>query len=586
MIAAKHYKDLEITDVGLPPSEDRIVGNDQPMLNEISAVLYQLKTDGFYDKIYKKWFTEKSYYISRYIYLTFIFLVLIGITLTTFVYLLKAKVRKAQRLVSNKSESLTLALNASDIGVWGYDIKKKQFYNIERSFFVRSGVDLNEGINYIHPDDRPQFLANMKALCDGSCFVHPRFYRMRKSPEHSWQYIEIRSETVMDKSGDIEKIVGTNKDITEKHTLEEAIKKNVKRIDMAIHASNMTLWEVNSKTLTVKCYNSHNKELEGRDTPLSLLFEYAHPDELQKAMPFIEMVKQGKDAIIETEILMKFPYDDKWHNCKITGKAFDKDEDSETVLSYVGFSIDVTPFIEIQHNLEIEKEKAQAADRLKSDFLANMSHEIRTPLNAIVGFAGVMKDLTDENDKDECYKTIDTNCRVLLNLINDILDLSKIEAGEMEISNRTMDISEIFNDAFITLRNLNQNKNVEFINEIPYKSCIIYADPNRTLQIITNFVTNAFKYTQSGYVKMGYAAENHGIKIIVEDTGIGIPAEKQEVVFARFEKLGSLIQGTGLGLAICKAIIERCNGKIGVKSTVGKGSTFWAWFPTDVEIIQ
>lgn len=237
-----------------------------------------------------------------------------------------------------------------------------------------------------------------------------------------------------------------------------------------------------------------------------------------------------------------------------------------------------------QEELIKAKEEAEASDRLKSAFLANMSHEIRTPLNAIVGFSELMKDTDDDEEKEQYWQIIHTNSEMLLRLINDILDLSKIESGMIDLKSVQFDLSSLFNEIYSTQKHRHNDSKVDFIYNNPYKECIVDLDKNRITQIISNFVTNAFKFTPEGYIKIGYEYVDGGVKLYCEDSGIGIPPEKLDKVFARFHKLDNFAQGTGLGMAICKAIVDVYHGKIGVESNVGKGSKFYAWIPCEAKI--
>jgi signal transduction histidine kinase len=238
----------------------------------------------------------------------------------------------------------------------------------------------------------------------------------------------------------------------------------------------------------------------------------------------------------------------------------------------------------INTELQAAKEKAEQSDKLKSAFLANMSHEIRTPLNAIVGFSELLSGTKNTSEKTEYNHIIHNNNKLLLRLIGDILDLSKIESGIIELNYEEYDFSTIFDEVYCYFNQKMANSNVELILDNPYKKCIVNLDKNRTTQVLTNFLTNAIKYTPSGSIKMGYQYENNGIKIYVKDSGIGIAKEKQDRVFARFEKLDNFAQGTGLGLSICKAITDIQKGKIGFMSEKDKGSTFWVWLPTKAQI--
>jgi two-component system sensor histidine kinase len=227
--------------------------------------------------------------------------------------------------------------------------------------------------------------------------------------------------------------------------------------------------------------------------------------------------------------------------------------------------------------LEVALEKAKESDQMKSAFLANMSHEIRTPLNAIVGFSNLMNtdiELSKE-ERENFTELINTNSDLLLNLINDILDLSRIESGRMSFSFQQYSLNELISTIYQTFQVL-MPENVELRMQIPEKSISIPTDKFRLTQVITNFLSNAIKFTQKGYILIGYEYREEGrhVHIFVEDTGIGIPKEKQDAVFNRFTKLDEFAKGTGLGLSICKVIAERFDGYIAVESEIGKGSRF------------
>lgn len=229
--------------------------------------------------------------------------------------------------------------------------------------------------------------------------------------------------------------------------------------------------------------------------------------------------------------------------------------------------------------LEKARKQAEQSDKLKSAFLANMSHEIRTPLNAIVGFSDLLMITDNPAEKEEYSKIINTNNELLLKLINDILDLSKIEAGSVELKYEEFDLAVYFDELATSMQWRIKNPQVRLISVNPYTVCMVKLDKKRFAQILTNYVTNAIKYTPEGTIEMGYEKVEEGIRIYVRDTGIGIPEDKKDKVFYRFEKLDEFAQGTGLGLSICKAIVEACEGSIGFESEYGKGSFFWAVLP-------
>lgn len=248
----------------------------------------------------------------------------------------------------------------------------------------------------------------------------------------------------------------------------------------------------------------------------------------------------------------------------------------------LGVSWDITEMKNTEAELIKAKEKAEESDRFKSMFLANMSHEIRTPLHAIVGFSELLTDDTlDEGDKREYISIIKTNTNLLLQLISDILDLSRIEAQDLEYTYRDVDINMLCNRVAMT--SCMQNKcvvPVMFDTALP--AYVVYCDENRVQQVITNFVNNAVKFTHEGSITISYRLlDSAEIEISVTDTGEGIPADKVEAIFGRFIKLNSFVQGTGLGLAICKNLVEQMGGRIGVESSEGRGSRFWFTLPYD-----
>lgn len=247
---------------------------------------------------------------------------------------------------------------------------------------------------------------------------------------------------------------------------------------------------------------------------------------------------------------------------------------------------DVTERENMIHALEEARNRAEQSDKLKSAFLANMSHEIRTPLNAIVGFSDLLVVTDDAEDREEYSRIINTNNELLLKLINDILDLSKIESGLVDLKYEKFDLAVYFNELATAMRRRVTNSEIRLKVVNPYPSCMVSLDKSRFAQILTNYVTNAIKYTPEGVIEMGYEEldEGMGIRIYVRDTGIGIQEDKKEKVFNRFEKLDEFAQGTGLGLSICKAIVEACGGSVGFDSEYGKGSVFWAVLPCATEI--
>lgn len=241
---------------------------------------------------------------------------------------------------------------------------------------------------------------------------------------------------------------------------------------------------------------------------------------------------------------------------------------------------DITHLKQVEEALTEARERAENADRSKSAFLANMSHEIRTPLNAIIGFSEILAAAHTQEEKDQYLGIVKTNGDQLLQLVNDILDLSKIEAGTLEFVYSDVDINHLMDE----LKQLFQMRvekegGVQIVAEKGLPSCVVHTDRNRLAQVVSNFVTNAIKFTNQGSISIGYKPCEDGLYFYVIDTGAGIEPEKLGEVFNRFVKLQTNKKGTGLGLSICKTIVNKLGGEIGVESTVGKGSTFWFTLP-------
>ena len=224
------------------------------------------------------------------------------------------------------------------------------------------------------------------------------------------------------------------------------------------------------------------------------------------------------------------------------------------------------------------KQRAEEADQMKSAFLANMSHEIRTPLNAIVGFSEILAITEDEDEKREYLEIIQKNSNLLLQLINDILDLSRIESGKSEMNLQLIEVTKLI-DEIEKVQRLKMKEGVELKIICPREELWLLTDRNRVMQVLFNFLSNATKNTERGRITLGLSQEGEWLKLFVSDTGCGISEEKLPLIFARFEKLNDLVQGTGLGLSICKSIVERLGGHIDVESELGKGSTFALYLP-------
>ena len=309
-------------------------------------------------------------------------------------------------------------------------------------------------------------------------------------------------------------------------------------------------------------------------TPLSQIigiYSYIHPNDAGYINSFFEEVKQGKAHHFRREVRVKSGDGWKWICANITRNPQSVDPNKPEMIC---INYDITELKDSQ----LKRERAEELDRLKSAFLANMSHEIRTPLNAIVGFSQLLAETDDPEERHEFVEIIDSNNRMLLQLISDILDLAKIESGTMDLKFADMNVKEVINEIVTSFR-IKMPDNVALIAPQDSPECQIYSDRMRLTQVISNFLNNAIKYTSEGCITLAYEIIGDEIKFSVTDTGDGMNQEIQAHIFDRFYKGNTFKQGTGLGLSICETIVNRLGGRIGVNSELGKGSTFWFTHP-------
>lgn len=309
-------------------------------------------------------------------------------------------------------------------------------------------------------------------------------------------------------------------------------------------------------------------------TPLSQIigiYSYIHPNDAGYINSFFEEVKQGKAHHFRREVRVKSGDGWKWICANITRNPQSVDPNKPEMIC---INYDITELKDSQ----LKRERAEELDRLKSAFLANMSHEIRTPLNAIVGFSQLLAETDDPEERHEFVEIIDSNNRMLLQLISDILDLAKIESSTMDFKFADMSVKEVINEIVTSFR-IKMPDNVALIAPKDSPECQIYSDRMRLTQVISNFLNNAIKYTSEGCITLAYEIIGDEIKFSVTDTGDGMSQEIQAHIFDRFYKGNTFKQGTGLGLSICETIVNRLGGRIGVNSELGKGSTFWFTHP-------
>ncbi|MEG2217954.1 MAG: response regulator [Muribaculaceae bacterium] len=496
---------------------------------------------------------------------------------------------KDHKILEANNKKTELVIQASGLALWEYDVKKNEFTSFNdpiNNYDSSIKINFQEYMSSHNSEDfSPDFIAATKILTSGKDMSFSYTARVKTDFEMDWQHCFITGSPLeKDSNGKVTKFVGLRQNDTKLIKLSKEISEKNMQLNMVLKAGLITPMIIDVETGRVKISAEDIQKRTGKASDVEsqgLLFKevisYIHADDRDRAKVVFDRLVNGEVSQIRDEIR----YDPNGefkdsYEVNFVGLNYDRHGKPKKIVGYIQ---NITERKLLLSDLQRAKEQAEQSNKLKSAFLANMSHEIRTPLNAIIGFSELITDTESLEEKKEYMSIIKNNNELLLRLIGDILDLSKIEAGMIELKPETFDLAQTFEDAFVTLGQKCVNGKVKFLKESPYSKCIVSLDKNRLLQIITNYVTNAIKYTPSGTITMGYEYINQGIKVYIRDTGIGVPENKKCKLFQRFEKLDDFAQGTGLGLSITKALAEVCGGNVGFESKEKSGSIFWAWIP-------
>ena len=325
---------------------------------------------------------------------------------------------------------------------------------------------------------------------------------------------------------------------------------------------------------------------EADETPLSDIFgtyRHFHPDDRALLIRFLDDARKGLTTQLSKE--MRVLREDGTYTWTHVNLLVKKYAPQDRIIEIISINYDITELKRTEEMLVKARDKAEASDRLKSAFLANMSHEIRTPLNAIVGFSSLLTSTENAAEKELYNSLIGHNNKLLLNLINDVIDLSKIESGYLELRLDWVNLTELLDESVAEYAH-QVPSGVELLTNYPAHDSLVELDRLRIKQILSNFLSNALKNTTTGHVEVFYEVDHQSVRIGVKDTGRGIPQNMLEKIFERFEKLDSFAQGAGLGLPICKLIVEKMNGRILVDSQLGIGTTFIIELPCHSMLVE
>ena len=325
---------------------------------------------------------------------------------------------------------------------------------------------------------------------------------------------------------------------------------------------------------------------EADEAPLSDIFgtyRHFHPDDRALLIRFLDDARKGLTTQLSKE--MRVLREDGTYTWTHVNLLVKKYAPQDRIIEIISINYDITELKRTEEMLVKARDKAEASDRLKSAFLANMSHEIRTPLNAIVGFSSLLTSTENAAEKELYNSLIGHNNKLLLNLINDVIDLSKIESGYLELRPDWVNLTELLDESVAEYVH-QVPSGVELLTNYPAHDSLVELDRLRIKQILSNFLSNALKNTTTGHVEVFYEVDHQSVRIGVKDTGRGIPQNMLEKIFERFEKLDSFAQGAGLGLPICKLIVEKMNGRILVDSQLGIGTTFIIELPCRSMLVE
>ena len=451
--------------------------------------------------------------------------------------------------------------------------------HFEKSFFRKEDV-VGKKASEIFPESMPEFLHFTKmSLAENKAITFPYYFKQIDT-----FYDVVLKGTHHNNIVDIFCL-----DSTELHKAQQKLSATNNKLAMALDVANIVPWKWDLRSKTILCDINRPIELSTNDkdvneeqlaVPDSQYFSKIFKEDRKRVEKAYDDLIEGRSDKVREEYRVINVQNNihriEWVEAQAAVET--RDENGKP-LTLVGSSLVITTRKKMEMELTTARDRAEESNRLKSAFLANMSHEIRTPLNAIVGFSGILASTDEEEEKQEYVSIIENNNTLLLQLISDILDLSKIEAGTLEFQYSNIDLNKMLNELTSSLQLKIKSEKVQLTCHPAEENCFIHTEKNRLSQLLINLISNAIKFTTEGYIHFCYELRGKEIYFYVSDTGCGIPKDKQKSIFGRFVKLNSFEQGTGLGLSICQTLVEHMGGTIGVDSEEGKGSTFWFTLP-------
>jgi len=519
---------------------------------------------------------NKTFFLVMNIIIAIVFMMMISL----FFFSYKRISRNIKELHSfqRKFEFVT---TASDINIIQYDVTSRKFTHWNPSSTEpHKGFTMKEYWARIYPDDLPiahQIIDFMDSCNNNPCTCEYR-YLLPSTNQYSWQYNDI-FPFEHDANGNVTSYISVSRHNNKWHEIKNKIaqfRRNISFITLS-NGIMFVRYNVDNDTLYLL---DNSGELTENIITFETYWNLIHPEDIAKAEELITLMREHKVESFQTEYRCRMSKQAEYTWLAVNIAAYEYDS-YHRISSYMCLCRNNSTWRQAMDEMIDLRNKAESANKMKNAFLANISHEIRTPLNAVVGFSSLINDNVPENERNKFKLIIDQNNKMLLQIVDDVLALSKIESGDIDFIPTTFDIYNVIQSITDSMRVV-MRPTIELMCESQEHFNVSF-DSRRLNEIISSLLVNANKFTHEGHIKISYSYQEKGLYVSISDTGIGIALKDQQRIFERFEKVNNFISGTGLGLAICKGIIEQAHGKIGVKSELGKGSTFWFWIPCEKE---
>ena len=625
-----------LADVDIPVSEIHIIGRDHDLVNAIDNQYSMLKQSGEVEMMQNKWIHPDRYKGATSPLVSFIALGLTMLAILAYIItrLARTHVRSAARASTQLNDMMQRALHMGNFDIMEYDIHRDRFTNKYGTLLPPEGMTLAEFTQRIHPAQREEFAKRMQRLVKGldRRFDIDKRWNAGTAEQPRWLNFHAHLIVENDRKGHPQYVVNAIHDVT------ADVMVDIKTLD-----TRRKYYRMATQPLIAMSLYDHDGHFVGANEMMKKLCRFDDPDteRFWRTISIFDVpamrgvVTRNMRSDVLTCSRMHYPEMeiDKYIENSISPAMNDKGEvehyvitatditdnrnrqwylrQLEDEINTIGKSIrsqrnklkfllraskrtlkadasgkyvvaDETELNEARQHLARLTEETKDSSSAKNEFMASMAHELRTPLNAIVGFASLLQMDADLEERHEYVRILRSNCAMLQRLIADIIEASSLNDTPTSMQPRDVNFASAFDDMCMTLHTRMNNPNITCIKDNPYTTYNTTLDTGRIQQVLTNFVINASKFTERGHIRMGYREQDGGLYFYCEDTGRGIPKDKQDVIFDRFVKLDEYVQGTGMGLAICKNIAESMGGRIGVDSEgEGKGSTFWMWVPCE-----